>query len=138
MRASGAGLLLPDSKADMFKTLKWEDWLGVALGAWLFASPWLLGYREDAAVMNALVVGSLLVIVELLDLGDYEDAEELLDIVAGSWLLVSPLALGFADGTVAAMNAVVVGMLTALSAIYALSPLHEVVHTGHRESRPQL
>jgi hypothetical protein len=113
----------------MFKTLKWEDWVGVALGAWLFASPWVLGYRDNAAVMNALIVGSLLVIVELLDLGAYKDAEELIDIVAGSWLLVSPLALGFADATLPAMNAAAVGLLTALSAIWALTPFDAITRT---------
>ena len=29
----------------MFKALQWEDWLGIALGAWMLVSPWVLGSR---------------------------------------------------------------------------------------------
>ena len=47
----------------MFKTLKWEDWLGIALGALLLVSPWIFGYSDSsAATMNALVMGSILVL----------------------------------------------------------------------------
>lgn len=41
----------------------WEEWLVLALGAWLFVSPWLLGFSESSGLMwNAIVTGTLLVI----------------------------------------------------------------------------
>ena len=47
----------------MFKTLKWEDWVGVGLGVWLLASPWVLGFSDQSApMMNALIMGSILVL----------------------------------------------------------------------------
>jgi hypothetical protein len=121
----------------MFKTLRWEDWLGVALGMWLCVSPWALGYSDNAAVTNALAVGSLLVIFELLDLGPWKNVEEMLDIFAGSWLTISPLVLGFADVTPAALNAVAVGTLTAFFAIWALSPFDAMLaKRRHGRSAP--
>lgn len=109
----------------MFKSLQWEDWMGIALGAWMLASPWVLGYADNsAAVMNALVLGAILVLEELLELGTHETAEEWIDLAAGIWLVVSPFALGFSTVTPAAVNAVAVGLLTALFAASAMSPIH--------------
>lgn len=110
----------------MFKSLQWEDWVGVALGAWLIASPWTLGYADvTVAAMNALVLGAILVLEEMLELGVHEAAEEWIDLAAGAWLCVSPYALGFSGSLVATANAVAVGLLTLLFALWAVSPLDE-------------
>ena len=49
----------------MFKALQWEDWVGVALGAWLAVSPWVLGFSDNTmATTNALFMGTVLVFEE--------------------------------------------------------------------------
>lgn len=41
----------------------WQEWLNLVLGAWLLASPWLLGFNQSVALMwNAVIVGGLVVI----------------------------------------------------------------------------
>lgn len=118
----------------MFKTLQWEDWAGIAVGAWMLASPWVLGYSDHAgASMNALLVGTALVITELLNLDRHEALEEWLDIIAGLWLLVSPFVVGFAAATAAAVNAAAVGALAIVLAVWALLPLDETVRLWWRE-----
>ena len=108
----------------MFKTLQWEDWVGIGLGVWLIVSPWMLGFSDQsAAVINALVMGSFLVLEEFLEVVVHEMAEEWIDLVAGLWLMISPFVLGFATQTVASVNTVAVGLLTVLFAAWALSPL---------------
>lgn len=110
----------------MFKSLKWEDWMGVALGVILLVSPWALGYSaETAATMNALVMGVILVLEEMLELGLHETAEEWIDLAAGAWLIASPFVLGFASVPSAAASAIVVGALTVLFALMAMSSLDE-------------
>jgi hypothetical protein len=110
----------------MFKSLKWEDWVGVALGAWMLASPWVVGFSDySVAAMNALIMGSILVLAEMLELSVHEDAEEWIDIVAGLWLMVSPVVLGFTSSTPATVSTMSVGLLTVLFAAWALSPLDE-------------
>ena len=106
----------------MFKSLKWEDWGGVALGVWLLLSPWLTGYAGDSvATANALLLGCVLILTELLNLDAHENVEEWLDLAAGVWLVASPWVLGFSTSMAAAVNAAAVGVLSILFAALALS-----------------
>lgn len=120
----------------MFKALKWEDWIGIVLGAWMLASPWVVGFSDNSvAAMNALIMGTILVLAEMLELSVHEDAEEWIDIVAGLWLMVSPVVLGFTSSMPATVSTISVGLLTVLFAAYALSPLDERVrHWWHDHS----
>jgi hypothetical protein len=118
----------------MFKTLQWEDWAGIAVGLWMLASPWVLGYTDhNAATMNALLLGTVLIVVELLNLDQHQSAEEWIDIAAGLWLLASPFVVGFTSTSTATLNALAVGALTILLAVLALSPLDEKIRLWWRE-----
>ena len=124
----------------MFKSLQWEDWVGIALGAWLLASPWTLGFADQsaAATMNALVMGSILVLEELLELNVHEAMEEWIDMLAGLWLVASPIALGFTSLVTATVSTMVVGLLTVLFAAWALSPLDRSLRRWWHERMPTL
>ena len=117
----------------MFKALQWEDWVGIALGAWMLVSPWVVGFSDhDLATFNALIMGTILVLEELLELGVHETAEEWIDLVAGLWLMVSPIVLGFAALTPATVNTMGVGLLVVLFAAWAMSPLDKKIsHWWH-------
>ena len=42
----------------------WEEWINLLLGAWLFISPWVLGFSSDATISwNAWIVGILIFLV---------------------------------------------------------------------------
>jgi hypothetical protein len=48
------------SIAVLRKTQVWEEWVLLALGAWLIAAPFLLGYASmPAAMWNSIIVGLL-------------------------------------------------------------------------------
>jgi hypothetical protein len=50
--------------AALFAFQAWEEWLNLALGAWLFASPWVLGFSTSVLLMwNAVIVGALVVLL---------------------------------------------------------------------------
>jgi len=55
------GLLVVAAEA---VTLSWfrvsEEWINVALGAWLVLSPWVLGVASTAAKVNFVVTGLLI------------------------------------------------------------------------------
>ena len=46
----------------------WEEWINVALGAWLIASSWVLGIATPSARINFVVVGVLVVALALYEL----------------------------------------------------------------------
>ena len=53
----------------MSKSPNWEGWVGITLGAWLFASPWVLGFSHQAApTVDALLIGAILVVGAFFDL----------------------------------------------------------------------
>jgi hypothetical protein len=45
----------------------WEEWINIALGAWLVISPWILGISGAAAV-NFIIVGLLVVALAVYEL----------------------------------------------------------------------
>ncbi|HUK04490.1 MAG TPA: SPW repeat protein [Burkholderiales bacterium] len=101
----------------------WRDLLIGAAGIWLIASPTVLGYNlVEKAASNAVGVGWCLVIFcvisawRLADLGN-----EILNIVMGCWLVLSPFSLGFSEQRTAELNAIAVGLLVAGLAIWDLS-----------------
>jgi hypothetical protein len=46
----------------------WEEWINVALGAWLLVSPWVLGFVSPVATANAVVVGLLVLALALYEI----------------------------------------------------------------------
>jgi hypothetical protein len=42
----------------------WEEWINLLLGAWLFISPWVLGFSGNATISwNAWIVGVLIFLI---------------------------------------------------------------------------
>ena len=99
---------------------QWEDWSSWALGIWLVLSPWALFFDpESRAMENAVAVGALIIIVEIVELSIFRDWEEWINVVLGAWLAISPWALGIASGA-ARWNFVIVGVLVLALALYEI------------------
>lgn len=103
-----------------------QDEMEIALGIWLIASPWLLGYAEPfgPAAATAAVMG---LVVFLFSLDDYffsNEADEWVDGVLGVALMLSPLLLGYTDNTRATLNAIFCGFLITGIAAWAVKRLH--------------
>jgi peptidoglycan/LPS O-acetylase OafA/YrhL len=110
----------------MFKALRWEDWVGVVLGAWMLASPWVLGFADSkAATFNALTMGTILVLFEFMEYEEHEPAKDWFDLAAGIWLMISPLALEFTSVKSASISTFTVGLLATSLAVWASTPFDE-------------
>lgn len=91
---------------------RWEDWTNLALGAWLFFSPFIMGYTQNqGAAWNAYTLGIMLGVFTIWALASPEAWEEWIDSALGLWLVVSPWILGFSSQTGATWNAVIVGLV---------------------------
>lgn len=92
----------------------WQDWANLALGVWLFAAPWILGYSSvSAAAWNSWIFGILITAVSLSAVILFAPWEEWANVICAIWLLVSPWLLGFASAQTAAAlwNHLGVGLL---------------------------
>ncbi len=99
---------------------QWEDWLGVVVGVWLCASPWVLGISENMTVaQNAFLMGALLIVVETVILFAFRAWEEWINVAIGVWLVVSPWVLGITERAALA-NFVIVGAIVLALALYEL------------------
>jgi len=109
---------------------QWLDSGNLLLGAWLFVSPWTLGFTaEPAAAWNAYVTGGVIAVLAIAALYAFQDWEEWLNVLVALWLVASPWVLGFSTLTLAMSNAVAVGLLVLVFALWASTIEHD---TGHK------
>ena len=88
---------------------RWQEWINMALGLWLFVSP-LFGFGgNSAAVLNAHVFGAIIVVLSGAALFFSQVWEEWINMAIGIWLFVAPFALGFSDMHKVLLNHIDVG-----------------------------
>lgn len=104
------------------KGKRWQDMVNLALGAWLFVSPWAMGYMDSvaSATWNAYLVGAVTMVFAAYAMYLPRAWEEWINMVCAVWMIVSPWALGFATEAAVAMNAVIVGIAVAALATWAM------------------
>lgn len=103
---------------------RWQDWLSLALGIWLFFSPFILLYAGGVggvAAWNSYFLGIGIVIFAAGALARPAQWEEWISLALGAWLVVSPWVLGFAGDAAATWNSVIVGLIVGGDAIWAMS-----------------
>jgi hypothetical protein len=73
----------------------WEDWVSLFLGIWLCLSPWIFHFTEDEpATDNVVLVGFIMIGAEVFTFSALRLVEELIDVVLGAWLIISPIGKG--------------------------------------------
>ena len=105
---------------------RWQDWVNVVVGVWVFATPWMFGFAsETVAAWNAWTLGVLITIVGLWALSVPESrGAEWSQLVLGAWVFVAPWILGFSGGAAAAWNAWIAGAIVAVLAGWVLLEPH--------------
>lgn len=101
---------------------RWQDWLNLLLGLWLFVSPWALGFTDQStAAWNAYIFGIAIMLFAVLAIYSIKAREEWVNMVLGFWLLLSPWALRFSATMTPAIDTVTVGALVAALATWAMA-----------------
>lgn len=65
--ATGA-LVVALSAAALLAYAEWEEWMSLALGLWVMASPWLLGFQHAKAMPFNVAIGLLIAYFSALEL----------------------------------------------------------------------
>jgi hypothetical protein len=97
-----------------------QNALRALITLWILISPWILVHASmpvviyPAALINLFVVGVVLLVVSVAPPTAGKPADAYVSMVGGSWLIVSPWVLGYADSAVLTCNSAVVGILVLL------------------------
>ena len=105
---------------------RWQDWINLLLGIWLFFSPWLLGFRAElpGESWNFFVIGAAFFVFAAAALNQRALWEEWVNLVLGIWMIISPWVLRYAGNVTARDDAVIVGIVVGLLSIWALAEKH--------------
>lgn len=103
----------------MQKNQNTRDWINLALGVWLFFSPWsftnhLSTETATYASWNLWIVGAAVAISAGIALRDFKPWEEWVNLALGIWVLLSPWMLGYARQTNLMWNSIIIGAAIAI------------------------
>jgi len=74
----------------------WEDFVSAGLGVLIVLSPIVAGPNVDTMVaLSAGLAGVLVAMLALLELMSLQRWEEILELICGAWVVVSPLVLNY-------------------------------------------
>ncbi len=105
----------------MERKTRWQDWVNLVFGIWLFIAPFVLGFAGlTAAAWNSYILGIGVAVFALIALVQPQVWEEWINLVLGIWLIVSPFLLGYAGETVPTTNHIVLGILVGADALWAM------------------
>ncbi len=105
----------------MTRMKHWQDVVNGILGIWLIVSAWVVGFHgETAPTANAVIVGILLLLVALGAIYAAKAWEEWSELVLGLWMIASPWVLSYQAVVDARANAVIVGLIVAILALWVL------------------
>jgi len=104
------------------KKQQWQDWMSLLLGVWMLMSPWVVGHDAGgAAILNYYVVGLAVTVFAIAALAAFRMWEEWVNLVLGTWLLVSPWLLGFSASSTSVLNTVLIAIFIIVCAGSALT-----------------
>ena len=103
-------------------SIRWQDWVYVLLGCWLVVSPMELGYLlNNAATANSWGVGGVIIVVNLISAsGVFGAGQVILNILLGTWLIISPYPLDFISDKNAMPGTMMVGAIIVVFSVWEI------------------
>jgi SPW repeat len=65
---ASSALVIASSLGALVAFSEWEEWVGMGVGLWVLASPWLLGFPHGKATAVNVAVGLLIAFMSALEL----------------------------------------------------------------------
>jgi hypothetical protein len=109
---------------DIARNARWQN-VAFVLGAWLYISPWVLGFSDAGKVAtNAWIFGIIIALLALSAIFAYQRWEEWLTAAIGVWVFISPWVLGAVSNARILWSSLVVGALLVILALWSSSLEH--------------
>jgi uncharacterized membrane protein len=125
--------------AEMLRRWIWRDFTNIALGFWLVASPFTLGYRNGPMVWSDVTTGAVIVALGILTLQPRFDLARWGLCFSGIWLFFAPLVFWTPDAGAYANDTLVGALVIAFSVLIPMMPSrahHEVMMTPGPDTPP--
>jgi hypothetical protein len=106
----------------MLRRWIWRDFANIALGCWLLASPFTLGYRDVSMIWSDAVTGATVLALGVLTLWPRFDLARWGLCAAGIWLLCAPLVFWTRDAGAYATDTLVGALVIAFSVLIPMMP----------------
>jgi len=115
------------------KTEAFIDISNLALGGFLFLSPWIFGFTSDLGWHTSWMAGTAIGVIAIFSIGDlfasvtipnFIETEEWLNLAIGLWLAACPRILGFHGDTMAMQVHLAVGLVIAAIAVVEIWVMH--------------
>ena len=100
---------------------RWQNWITLIGGIWLFISPWVYNYSDTGHAWNSYLFGIAITVFSFWALSDRKIWEEWINMVIGIWLFISPWVLGFTEDMNAFWNMLIVSAIIVLMSIWDMS-----------------
>ena len=110
---------------DIARNARWQNVANFVLGAWLFISPWVLGFSDAGKVAtNAWIFVIIIALLALSAIFAYQRWEEWMTAAIGVWVFISPWVLGAVSNARILWSSLVVGALLVILALWSSSLEH--------------
>jgi hypothetical protein len=105
----------------MMQMKHWQDPANALIGAWLVASPWILGFQGNSpALSNSLIIGMALIAAAVGAMWLPQAWEEWTEVGLGIWLVAAPWMFGFSTLEAARASSILSGVVTLALALWVL------------------
>lgn len=109
----------------------WQDRIEVALGLWLVASPFVLGFTRQPAAWSAMLAGVAVVTLAVEAFYYPEIVEEWGNLAVGIGLAASPWLFGYDSERVAMINALGCGLAIAALSFWTAEDIQREQRDAH-------
>ena len=106
---------------------RWQDWLTLLVGIWLFISPWIFGFRHTSFVWNPFIMGALVFLFSIWEIVNGKIVAETINLIIGIWIFISPWVLGFSHSPNAAWIMFVFGAILILADVWGIGISQKVI-----------
>ena len=104
------------------KRRQWRDWVNLLLGLWMLVSTRIIGRDAGSvAIVTYYVVGVALAAFAIAALTAFRIWEEWVNLILGTWLLVSSWFLGFRAMSAIGLNTLLIAIFVVVCSGLALS-----------------
>lgn len=104
----------------MKRPARWQDWLTFLIGIWIFITPWIFRFNHDKFSWSPYVMGALLIIFSLWAIVKRKMTGEIINLIIGMWVFISPMILGFSLTANAAWIMFVFGAIVIIVEIWGM------------------